>query len=241
MIELAWDLVPVLLGVVASPLAVIALIAVLLSRNAKTNGLMYLIGWACAVVIAVLFAYWLLGRIDLRVKAEPAPWVAVARLVAGVLIGVGAVWTYRRSRMKIAVMAAASTPEDVVEAAPQLPGWLNSVETFTAPRSLSLGLGIFLLNPINVSCAFVAALDIRLGGLQAPAPARLPDSIHPPEHPPHGRSRSILVLTKGEKAAPVLAKIRTWIAKHNGTLSAVFLVLIAFTQIQKGLAALPWI
>ena len=170
MIELAWDLVPVLLGVVASPLAIIALIAVLLSRNAKTNGLTYLIGWACAVVIAVLFAYWLLGQIDPRVKAEPAPWVAVARLAVGVLIGVGAVWTYRRSRLKIAAMAAASTPEEVVAAAPQLPGWLNSVETFTAPRSLSLGLGIFLLNPINVSCAFVAALDIRLAGMQSPAP-----------------------------------------------------------------------
>lgn len=240
MIELAWDLVPVLLGVVASPLAVIALIAVLLSRNAKTNGLMYLIGWACAVVLSVLFAYWLLGRIDLRVKAEPAPWVAVARLVAGVLIGVGAVWTYRRSRVKIAVMAAASTPEEVVAAAPQLPGWLNSVETFTAPRSLSLGLGIFLLNPINVSCAFVAALDIRLGGLQSPAPAIFLAvfillSIIPMAVP------VFLVLTQGEKSAPVLAKIRTWIAKHNGTLSAVFLVLIAFTQIQKGLAALPWI
>lgn len=240
MIELAWDLVPVLLGVVASPLAVIALIAVLLSRNAKANGLMYLIGWACAVVIAVLFAYWLLGRIDLKVKAEPAPWVAVARLAAGVLIGAGAMWTYRRSKTKIAVMATASTPEDVVEAAPQLPGWLNSVETFTAPRSLSLGLGIFLLNPINVSCAFVAALDIRLGSLQAPASAVFLAafillSIIPMAIPVY------LVLTKGEKAEPALASIRTWIAKHNGTLSAVFLVLVAFMQIQKGLAALPWI
>ncbi|MFF5792489.1 GAP family protein [Paeniglutamicibacter sp. NPDC012692] len=240
MIELAWDLVPVLLGVVASPLAVIALIAVLLSRNAKANGLMYLIGWSCAVVLAVFFAYWLLGRIDLKVKAEPADWVAVTRLVAGVLIGVGAVWTYRRSRVKIAVMAAASTPEEVIAAAPQLPGWLNSVETFTAPRSLALGLGIFLLNPINVSCAFVAALDIRLGGLQSPAPAVFLAafiflSIIPMGIPVY------LVLTQGEKAAPVLAKIRTWIAKHNGTLSAVFLALIAFTQIQKGLASLPWI
>ena len=240
MIELAWDLVPVVMGVVASPLAIIALIAVLLSRDASQNGLLYLLGWSCAVVIALFGSYLLLDNFHRDTSTELPAWVSMVRLVVGILIGFGAVWTFRRSKAKIDAMAKASTPEDVVVAVPQLPGWLNSVETFTGPRSYLLGLGIFLLNPINLSCAFIAALDIRLAALVPPAPtyfllAFTLISIVPLATP------VFLVVVKKERAAGALSAIRSWIAQHNGTLSAVFLAVISFMQIQKTLAALPWV
>lgn len=239
MIELSWTLVPVLLGVVASPLAVIALVAVLLSRSARRNGVMYLIGWSCAVLVSVLLGYWLFGWLEVDRDAGPKPWVPYVRLAAGVLLAVGAVWTYRRSKAKIRLMATASSPEEIVAAAPQLPGWLHSIDSFTAQRSLALGLGIFLLNPINVSCALIAALDIRLAGLSGTASwvflvAFMLLSIAPMAVP------VFLVLAKGEKAEPFLAILRSWIAAHNGSLSTVFLGIIAFMQIQKALEALPW-
>lgn len=239
MIELGWDLLPVLVGLVASPLAIIALVAVLLSRNARRNGVMYLIGWAIAVIVSVIIAYLLLDLVALNAHRDPPLWVPLARLILGVLLAVGAVWTYRRSRAAIAVMAAARTAEEITAAAPQLPGWIHAVESFSAGRSLALGMGIFLLNPINLSCAFVAALDVRLAGLDAPAPAIflavfIVLGIVPMSIP------VFLVLRQGHRAAPVLERIRTWIAAHNGTLSAAMLTVIAFLQIQKALAALPW-
>lgn len=240
MIELAWDLFPVLMGVVASPLAIMALIAVLLSRSASRNGLCYLLGWSCSVVISLFGAYRLLENFHPDVNAEPPGWVPVVRLIIGILMGVGAVWTLRRSQAKIVAMAKASSPEEIVEAAPQLPGWLNSVESFTGPRSYLLGLGIFLLNPVNLSCAFIAALDIRLAALDSPAPTYflftfMLLSIIPLAIP------VFLVIIKKERAAGALSTIRSWIAKHNGTLSAVFLGVVSFMQIQKALAALPWV
>ncbi|MBS1907005.1 MAG: GAP family protein [Actinobacteria bacterium] len=241
MISLTWDLLPVLLGVIASPLAVMALVAVLLSARARRNGPLYLLGWSLAVGIAVLAAYGLLGLADGTGRADhPAPWVPFARLVLGVLLGVAAVWTHRRSRAKLALMAAATTPEEVTAAAPQLPGWLRSVESFTPGRSFALGLGIFLLNPVNMSCAIIAALDVRLADLSAPAPAVFLTvfivlSIVPMAVP------VLLVLRLGSAAAPVLDRIRSWIAAHNGTLSAVMLAIVGFGQIQKALAALPWV
>ena len=240
MIELIWTLVPVLLGVVASPLAVIALVAVLLSQNARRNGVTFLLGWSGAVLVSVLLGYWLFGWLQVDLDAAAQPWVPYVRLGAGVLLAVGAVWTYRRSKAKIRLMAAASSPKDVVEAAPQLPGWLHSIDAFTAQRSLALGLGIFLLNPINVSCALIAALDIRLAGLEGTVSWTFVAvfvllSIAPMAVPVY------LVLAKGAQAEPFLAALRSWIAAHNGTLSTVFLGIIAFMQIQKALEAFAWV
>lgn len=239
MIELTWELLPVLLGLVASPLAIIALVAVLLSRGARRNGVMFLLGWAIAVTVTVIAAYLLLDLVAVNAHRDPPLWVPIARLVLGVLLAVGAVWTYRRSRAAITAMAAARTAEDVTEAAPQLPGWLHAVESFSPGRSLALGLGIFLLNPINLSCAFVAALDIRLAGLDSPAPevflaAFIVLGIAPMSIP------VLIVLLQGHRAAPVLKRIRGWIAEHNGTISAALLAVVAFLQVQKALAALPW-
>ncbi|WP_269936885.1 GAP family protein [Arthrobacter sp. HY1533] len=240
MIDLSWELLPALLGIVASPLAVMALIAVLLSKNARVNGVLYLAGWTCAVIIAVGGGYWLFGWLDVAPEHDPPPWIPPLRLVAGLLVGTGAVFTYRRSRAKLAAMAGATTPEEVAAAAPQLPGWLQAVASFTGPRSFALGLGIFLLNPVNLSCALIAALDIRLAALSAGTStgfmiAFMALSIVPMSVP------VLLTLAKGEKAGPVLETLRAWIAKNNGTLSTVFLSLLAFGQIQKSLAAIPWL
>lgn len=149
----------------------------------------------------------------------------------------GAVWTYRRSRARVVQMAAATTPEQVSAAAPQLPGWMQSVERFSPPRSFALGLGIFLLNPVNLSCAIVAALDIRLASLAVNTSLWVLAgftvvSILPMAIP------VVLVYLRGEDAAPMLAALRRWIASHNGTLSVVLLALVGFLQIQKALQVL---
>ncbi|PYI38053.1 hypothetical protein CVS30_12605 [Arthrobacter psychrolactophilus] len=239
MIDLAWELIPALLGIVASPLAIIAMIAVLLSRNSQQNGIMYWIGWTCAVLISVGLGYWIFARIEVDLTAEPPAWVPVVRFIFGLFLVAGAVWTYRRSRLKLTAMARADSLEDVVAAAPQLPGWLKTVDTFTAPRSFCLGLGIFLLNPINLSCAAVAALDIRLADLSTQVSMTflivfmilciVPFSVP-----------VILTLLQREKAGPVLERMRGWIVKNNANMSTIFLSLLAFMQIQKSLAELPW-
>lgn len=239
MIQLAWELLPVAFGIIASPLAIIALVAVLLSSNARLNGVLYLLGWAIAVTAAVLVWYALLASFHPKLDADVPAWAPYIRLALGALLAAGAVWTYRRSRAQISLMASATTPGEISQAAPQLPGWLRAVESFSPQRSFSLGLGIFLLNPINVSCAVVAALEIRLAGLASPAPALFLAmfillGIIPLSLP------VALVFKRREHAGPALERIRSWIAAHNGTLSAVFLAVIAFMQIQKALAELPW-
>ena len=236
MIDLLWDLLPVVLGVVASPLAIMALVAVLLSRRARVNGLAYLGGWAVAVVVALCAAYAIFGTLELEQRHDPPMWLPFARIILAAVLFTGAVWTYRRAHAEVAKMATATTPEQTAAAAPQLPGWLQKVGEFSPPRSFALGLGVFTLNPVNMSCAIVAALDIRLSGLTAGSSLWVllgfaTISIAPMTIP------VVLAIVKRERAEPTLSALRTWIAAHNGTLSVVMFTLVGFMQMQKALQA----
>jgi hypothetical protein len=233
--DLIVSLLPLSLGIIMSPLAIMALVAVLLSGRARQNGVAFLLGWAVAIVIALGASYAIFGLLELRERAAPPVWVPVVRLILGALLVAGAVWIYRRGRAHARAMAAAHSPSDVAAAAPQLPGWLQKVSTFTPGRSFLLGLGIFLLNPVDASCAILASLDVRLADVEPTAGVValvvfgivgvLPIGIP-----------VILVLVRGASADPVLTRIRTWIASHTSVLNAALVLVIAVLQLQKAVS-----
>ena len=161
MSDLIVGLLPPAFGIVASPLAIMALIAVLLSPRARVNGVMYFIGWAVAVVLTVSVAYAVFGALEIRAEREPPLWVPFVRLLLGVVLLSGAVWAHSRGRARVVQMSTANSPEQVVDASPRLPGWLQAVAKFSGVQSLLLGRD-FLLNPVDLSCAIVAGFDIRL-------------------------------------------------------------------------------
>ncbi|WP_311243280.1 GAP family protein [Microbacterium sp. WCS2018Hpa-23] len=237
MTDLVLSLLPLALGVVMSPLAIMALVAVLLSQRARVNGVMFLIGWALGVFIGVFASFAVLGFFEIHERNAPPLWVPIVRLLIGISLLLGAVWIYRRGRAHTLAMAQASSPTEVTAAAPQLPGWLKSVETFTPARSLALGAGIFLLNPVDLSCAILAALDVRLAALDTTASVLVLLIFGLVGVLPIGIP-VVLVLVKGEAADPALHRIRAWIASHTSVLNAALVLVIAVLQLQKAVSAL---
>ncbi|CAN7362622.1 GAP family protein [Microbacterium maritypicum] len=235
--ELILALVPVALGVVLSPLAIMALVAVLLSRNARMNGITYLIGWFLGLGGLMTLCLWLFPLLAVHELGEPPLWVPIVRVLLGLFLIGSAVWVYRKGRAHIAQMAAASSPREVVAASPQLPGWLHSVESFRPGRTLLLGLGLFVLNPVDASCAILAALDISLSDVDRSSglwvavvfvvigtlPIALP---------------VLYVVVRGADAQPLLDRVRTWIAGNTHVLNAALLLVIGALQLEKGIAAL---
>ena len=49
--------IPLALGIIMSPLAVVAVVAVLFSERARINSIAYLIGWYLGIVVALAGAY----------------------------------------------------------------------------------------------------------------------------------------------------------------------------------------
>ncbi|WP_406248357.1 GAP family protein [Microbacterium sp. M] len=237
MTELVFSLIPVALGVVLSPLAIMALVAVLLSQHARSNGIAYLLGWIIGLAGLTTLCLWLFDVFEVHALAEPPIWVPVLRIIIGVFLFAAAVWVYRKGRAHIIQMSKATTPQEVAAASPQLPGWLQAVSRFRPGRTFLLGIGLFVLNPVDASCAIIAALDISLSGLDATAQVlfalgfivvgTLPIALP-----------VLYVLARGENAQPLLDRVRTWIAGNTHVLNAALLLVIGAIQLQKGISGL---
>lgn len=134
-------------------------------------------------------------------------------------------------------MVAAVAPGDVVAAAPQLPKMLQSVEHFQPMRSGVLGFALFVLNPIDMSCAIAAAMNLRLSTV-APTSQIVSAVIFSLVSVTSVAVPVALLLIKKDEATEPLLKIRTWIATNTHLLKVGLLVLIAAMQISKGVQGL---
>lgn len=235
--QLVLDLLPLGLGIVMSPLAIMALVAVLLSRRAQANGVLFLLGWVVGLGLVLWLSFVVLDALQVHERHDPPLWVPVLRLLIGAGLLWAAVLVYRRGTARKRQMAQAASPREVAAAAPQLPGWLQAVDSFTPGRSFLLGLGIFALNPVDASCAFLAALDIRLADVSTTAAVwslvvfglvgTLPIAVP-----------VVWRLVAGDRAQAPLDRVRHWIGGHTAALNAALILVIALLQIQKGLSAL---
>jgi threonine/homoserine/homoserine lactone efflux protein len=227
-----WQLLPITLSVIASPVAVLALLGIMLSQDPRRNAVAYSAGWIAAT--AVLLVIWMavLTSVGVDGPGSPRPVARVLHLVVALCCWGGAAVTYRRARGALLRLAAARTPEELIAAAPQLPGLLRSTEHYTARRSFLLGIGVFALNPTNFSLVVATAISIVTSEfsshgmvwlsvvfvIAASIPVVVPTA---------------LLLAKGAVARDALERLRTWVLRNNGFLSAGLLVLVGFLQLER--------
>ena len=235
--ELIVSLIPVVLGVVLSPLAIMALVAVLVSRRARRNGIAYLLGWLTGLGGLLFLFLWLFRAASAHTQFEPPLWVPVVRLILGFFLTVAAIWVYRRGRARLSAMADASSPREVVAAAPQLPGWLHSVEAFRPVRTYFLGLTLFALNPVDASCAVIAALDISLADIGVTATVAVSAAFVILGALPIA-APVLYVVARGVNAQPALDRLRRWMVGNTHVLNAAMLLVIGVLQLEKGATAL---
>jgi len=234
--DLILGLVPLLFGILLSPLALMALIAVLVSPRARVGGIAFALGWLAGIALVLAVAFLVFGALQVRALREPPLWVPILRLLLGLLLVGAAIVVYRRGRARIVQMAQARSPRDVAAAAPQLPGWLQQVETFRPVRTFFLGLGLFVVNPVDASCAIIAALDARLAGVTT-AQAVIVLVVFGLVGSLSIVLPVLLVVVRGTAAEPLLARTRTWVAGNTHVLNAALLLVIGALQLQKALSA----
>src|SRR5687767_14576747 len=137
------DILPSALGIIVSPLSIVAMILVLTSDKAKVNGFAFLCGWILAVFI-VGFAG--LNLIDLNQNSEQLnKIVLLAQLFAGILLLflAGKNWMSRPKGNKVA----------------KVPRWMPSVNKMNWLSTVGLA---FFLGGLNLK-----NLALILGGVSA--------------------------------------------------------------------------
>ncbi|TCC07825.1 GAP family protein [Kribbella soli] len=216
------EILPLALGVAISPIPIIAAILMLLSPNAKTTSVGFLVGWIAGVVIAVV-AFTLLSALLPEDDSDASkPIQGTIKLILGVLLILLAAKQWR------------ARPRD--EVAPELPKWMSAIDTLTPVKGLGLGVLLSALNPKNLIMAAGAGIAIGGGDLGTGQTvvvivvftAIAASTVAVPV---------IAYLAAAERMAEPLEALRGWLVRENTVVMAVLLLVIGVVMIGKGLGS----
>lgn len=212
------DVLPLALGIAASPFPIIPAILLLFTPRAGTASRAFLGGWLIGVVVATGVFAALAGVIDQ--PDTPPTWASWTRIVLGVaLVALGVrQWLGRR-------------------AAKETPGWMRSIETATPATAARLALLLSLANPKILLLAAAAGLSIgatELGtvalilvvavfALFASATVAVP---------------VVLYAVRGEKVLGPLSRAKDWLQDNNAAVMAVVFLVLGAMLVAKGIGGL---
>jgi len=212
------DLLPLVVGIAASPFPVIPVILLLLTPRATANAAAFLGGWAGGILTGTV-AFVLLESVIERLD-EPPTWLSWTRVALGTaLVVLGARQWLSRAKEQPA------------------PAWMQSLESATPRSAGRLGLLLSLANPKIL--LFCAAAGMTIGASATSAPETVLGAVL------FALAASVSVavpfaahLVLGDRATAPLQRANTWLTVHNATVMAVVLLVIGALVLVKGLAGL---
>ena len=214
---------PIAVGVLVSPMPIVAVVLMLVSHRARSNGLAFLLGWVVGIAVVGALVVLVVGGATSGIDDGPATWASVVKLVLGLLLLVlaGKQWSGR--------------PRDGAE--PPTPGWMAAVDSFNAAKAFALAVGLGAVNPKNLLLVVAGATTIaqatsstgeRLGALAVFVVVASIGIATP----------VVLYLSMGERAARLLDELKTWMTQNNATIMAVLLLVLGSKMIGDAISAL---
>jgi Sap, sulfolipid-1-addressing protein len=214
---------PLAIGVALSPIPIIAVVLMLTTPRARTNGPAFVLGWllSLGVVGAVVLA--LTGSGNAGQNGQPATWVSWLKLLLGVLLLVVAVRQFR------------SRPHQGEQA--PLPKWMGAIDRFKPGQALGGGAALAGANPMNLLLAVGGAAAIDQtgipGGQQAIAYAVFAIVGTLSVSAPLG-----LYFAMGERSAELLGRLKDWMGHNNAVIMAVLCLVIGMKLIGDAISGL---
>jgi threonine/homoserine/homoserine lactone efflux protein len=211
-------------GVAISPVPIIAVVLMLSTPRARSNGPAFLLGWLVGLALVGTIVLVASSGAEASEQGAPATWVSVVKLALGGLLALVALRTWRgRPR------------GDGKDAS--LPGWMSSIDAFTAAKSLGMGALLSGVNPKNLLLTVSAGAAIAQTGVSAGKQAvalavfiligtlgtGVPVAIY---------------FVLGERAKKLLDGLKAWMGTHNAAIMTVLCALIAAKQLGDGITGL---
>jgi hypothetical protein len=210
-------------AVAISPVPIIAVILMLFSQRARVNGPAFLLGWVAALAAVSTVVYVLAHDGNVATSTTAADSVSWGKIALGVLLLALARRNWRKR-------PAAGTE-------PEMPKWMEQVDTLSPGKALGLGVLLAGVNPKNLiltagSAAGLAQLGLSttdvvvaiavfvvIGSLTIAGPV-------------------VYSLVGGERAKATLDSLKAWLVVHNAAVMAVLLLVFGVDLIAKGLPQL---
>jgi threonine/homoserine/homoserine lactone efflux protein len=214
---------PLAVGVALSPIPIIAVVLMLTSRRARSNGPAFVIGWLIGLAVIGAIVLSLAGPAGASKSGSPATWVSWVKIVLGAAL------------LLVAVRQFRGRPKDSDEAA--LPKWMASIDSMKPLTVLGLAALLGGVNPKNLLLAVSAGASIAQtgisGGEQAIAYAvfALIGTI--------GVGTPVVIyFAMGERSAKMLAALKDWMGRHNAVIMSVLCLIIGVKLIGDAIGGL---
>lgn len=221
LMETIGELLPSAVGVMLSPVPLIAVIVMLGTSRARTNGPAFALGWIVGLLIVSGLVLVLASDAE-DPTSGAATNVSFGKLVLGVLF------------LFLAFRQWQSRPAPGEEA--ELPAWMASLDEMRVGRAFVLGTALSGINPKNLALTAAAAATIasepeltRADSLVAVGVFVLVGSLSVA-----GPVVAYLVAT--DRVAAPLASVKEFMVEHNAVIMMVVFLILGAKLLGQGLA-----
>jgi threonine/homoserine/homoserine lactone efflux protein len=216
------EVLPLAVGVLISPIPIIATILMLLAPRARAASVGFMVGWLAGIIVALAVFIALAAVIPEQDDDASKPVAGTVKIVLGLLM------------LLIALKQWRGRPQDGDE--PDLPGWMAAIDTMTLAKALALGFALSALNPKNLLMTASAGVLVGTADLSTAEVAVVVVVFTVIA----GASVAVPVigyLVAQDAVSSPLQSLRVWLVHNNATVMAVLLLVIGVTMIGKGIGS----
>src|SRR5271154_4749366 len=149
--EAIGQLLPAAVGVAISPFPIVAIVLMLATPRARTNGPAFLAGWLLGLGLLGFILLALSNRLGPTSDSGPATWVSVVKLLVGLLL------------LYLAVRQWQARPRG--GAVPAEPKWMDAVDGFSPGKAAGTGAVLSSVNPKNLLLGLAGVEAIAGAGI----------------------------------------------------------------------------
>jgi hypothetical protein len=217
------SILPLAIGVALSAMAIVAVILMLFSKNARGTSLGFLLGWILGLSVVTLAVVLIANPAQQSTGGAASPLSAIVHLLLAVLF------------FFLAYRNWIKRPKPGEQA--EMPKWMSGIDAMTPGKALGLGVVLSGVNPKNLALAVSAGVVIASAGLNS-TQTIMALIIFIVLGCVTVAAPVIIALVLGDKAAPTLNSWKAWLIQNNATVMMVLLIVFGFVMLGKGLGAL---
>ncbi len=213
---------PVAVGVLISPLPIVAVVLMLTSERARANASAFVLSWFVAV-LAVVAAVAFLAAGTSSDGGGPAAWTGWLKIALGILL------------LVLGVRQFSGRPGVGVE--PPAPRWMAAIDHFTPARSAGLAFLLAVVNPKNLLLVVSGGVAIA-SATEATGPTVITSLVFALVATVGVAVPVVIYVVMGARAARILRGLQTWMVHNNAVIMAVLLVVLGAKLLGDGIATL---
>ena len=210
-------------GVAISPIPIVGVILMLATPRARSNGLAFLAGWIAGLAGVGSVVLLVSSGADASNQGAPADWVSILKLVLGALL------------VGVAVKEWRGRPRAGQDA--ELPGWMKTIDQFTALKATGFGVALSAVNPKNLLLVVGAAAAIAQTGTSAGGQI-VALAVFVVIGTLGTGTPVALYLVLGDRSKAILDDLRGWMAQNNAAIMAVLCLVIGAKLLGDGISGL---